>query len=201
MIPKRLHLYLALMRFDKPIGTLLLLWPTLWGLWLAFDGVPPANVFWPFLLGVFIMRSAGCVINDYADREIDPLVERTKTRPLASGELKPRDALTLFLVLCLVALLLLLCLPRSVWPWSIPALAITVAYPFMKRFIHYPLQLLVLVGILGACQSLPKERYYQNENTIKTENTLKKIQWRGIFTKHQICEVNNQKRTMLLTLI
>lgn len=126
------------MRFDKPIGSLLLLWPTLWGLWLAFDGVPPSKVLWVFLLGVFVMRSAGCVINDFADRKIDPLVERTKERPLASGALSSKEAIVLFLVLCFIALALLLCLPKPVWPWSIPALITTIAYPFMKRFIQAP---------------------------------------------------------------
>ena len=126
------------MRFDKPIGTLLLLWPTLWGLWLAFDGVPPSNIFWIFLLGVFVMRSAGCVINDFADRNIDPLVERTRERPLASGALTSKHALSLFVCLCFAALLLLLGLPKSVWPWSLPALGVTIVYPFMKRFIQAP---------------------------------------------------------------
>ena len=130
--------YLILMRFDKPIGTLLLLWPTLWALWVAFEGVPPATIFWVFVLGVFVMRSAGCVVNDLADRKIDPLVERTQERPLASGALKASDALKLFIVLCLVALGLLLCLPKSVWPWSVPALIVTIIYPFMKRYIQAP---------------------------------------------------------------
>ena len=130
--------YLILMRVDKPIGTLLLLWPTLWALWVAFDGVPPATIFWVFVLGVFVMRSAGCVVNDLADRKIDPLVERTQERPLASGALKASDALKLFIVLCLVALGLLLCLPKSVWPWSVPALIVTIIYPFMKRYIQAP---------------------------------------------------------------
>ena len=130
--------YLILMRVDKPIGTLLLLWPTLWALWVAFGGVPPATIFWVFVLGVFVMRSAGCVINDLADRKIDPLVERTQERPLASGVLKSIDALKLFVVLCLVALGLLLCLPKSVWPWSVPALIVTIIYPFMKRYIQAP---------------------------------------------------------------
>ena len=130
--------YLILMRVDKPIGTLLLLWPTLWALWVAFDGVPPATIFWVFVLGVFVMRSAGCVINDLADRKIDPLVERTQERPLASGALKASDALKLFVVLCLVALALLLCLPKNVWPWSVPALIVTIIYPFMKRYIQAP---------------------------------------------------------------
>ncbi len=137
MIDKIPH-YLALMRFDRPIGTLLLLWPTLWSLWLANDGAPAPLVFWVFVLGVFIMRSAGCVINDYADRDIDPLVERTQDRPLAAGHLKAKDALLLFAFLGVVALVLLFCLPSRVWPWAVPAMLVTIIYPFMKRFIQAP---------------------------------------------------------------
>ncbi len=130
--------YLALMRFDKPIGWLLLLWPTWCALWIASEGDPSARLFWIFTIGVIVMRSAGCVINDYADKDFDPLVERTNSRPLASGALNAKQALRLFFVLCLLALLLLLLLPMRVWPWSIPALAVTIIYPFMKRFIQAP---------------------------------------------------------------
>lgn len=130
--------YLALMRVDKPIGWLLLLWPTLWALWVASDGVPSPLYLWVFTLGVIVMRSAGCVINDYADREFDPLVERTRLRPLAAGLVTPKQALGLFLILCFCAVLLLVLLPTRVWPWSIPAVGITIAYPFMKRFIQAP---------------------------------------------------------------
>ena len=130
--------YLALMRMDKPIGSFLLLWPTLWALWICYDGSPPAKLVWLFTLGVLIMRSAGCVINDYADRDIDGDVERTQMRPLASGALKPTQALGLFLVLGVLALLVLVMLPMRVWPWSIPAAALTIVYPFMKRFIQAP---------------------------------------------------------------
>lgn len=137
MIRKLPH-FLALMRFDKPIGSLLLLWPTLWALWVAYPNSPPPYVFWVFLLGVFVMRSAGCVINDLIDRDIDPLVERTNQRPLAAGDLQPRDAIALFLLLGGLALLLLFCLPSSVWWWSIPAMLITIVYPFMKRLIQAP---------------------------------------------------------------
>ena len=129
---------MALMRMEKPIGWLLLLWPTLWALWVASDGEPSAHFIWVFTLGVIVMRSAGCVINDYADREFDPLVERTKQRPIAAGFIKPKEALILFGLLCLVALLLLVLLPTRVWPWSIPAVLVTIAYPFMKRFIQAP---------------------------------------------------------------
>ena len=130
--------YLALMRFEKPIGWLLLLWPTLWALWIAGNGAPDAMTVWVFIFGVIVMRSAGCVINDYADREFDPLVERNKQRPIAAGLVKPKEALILFVILCLLALGLLMLLPVRVWPWSIPAVLITIAYPFMKRFIQTP---------------------------------------------------------------
>ncbi len=130
--------YLKLMRFDKPIGSLLLLWPTLWALWLATEGQPSPTLFWVFVLGVFVMRSAGCVINDYADKDFDPLVERTQQRPLAAGDLTPKQALLLFAVLGLIAIGLLLCLPSRVWPWAVPAAAVTIIYPFMKRFIQAP---------------------------------------------------------------
>ena len=136
--------YLALMRFDKPIGWLLLMWPTLWALWAATNGQPGAELFWIFVFGVIVMRSAGCVINDIADRNIDPLVERTKSRPLAAGNLTTRQAVGLFILLCLIALVLLLQLPMRVWPWSVPALAITIVYPFMKRFIQAPQMVLGL---------------------------------------------------------
>jgi len=130
--------YLSLMRMEKPIGWLLLLWPTLWALWVASNGEPHGIIVWVFVFGVVVMRSAGCVINDFADRDFDPLVERTKQRPIAAGLIKPKQALILFAVLCLFALLLLSMLPPRVWPWSIPAVLITIAYPFMKRFIQTP---------------------------------------------------------------
>jgi 4-hydroxybenzoate polyprenyltransferase len=137
-ISRRASDYLVLMRFEKPIGTFLLMWPTLWALWLANDGSPHASLVWVFVFGVFVMRSAGCVINDYADRDIDPKVARTEQRPLASGRVSTKEALGLFGCLCLIALLLLLQLPAAVWPWSIPALTLTIIYPFMKRFMQAP---------------------------------------------------------------
>ena len=130
--------YLALMRMERPIGWLLLLWPTLWALWVAGDGAPDAQFVWIFTFGVIVMRSAGCVINDYADREFDPKVERTKQRPIAAGFIQPKQAISLFVILCCIALFLLVLLPSRVWPWSIPAVLITIAYPFMKRFIQTP---------------------------------------------------------------
>ena len=130
--------YLQLMRFDKPIGSLLLLWPTLWAVWLASDGNPSGSLVWIFVFGVFVMRSAGCVINDFADRKVDPLVERTEQRPLASGSLSATQALSLFILLSLLALAVLFSLPKAVWPWSIPAMIFTIIYPFMKRFFQAP---------------------------------------------------------------
>ena len=130
--------HLALIRFEKPIGSLLLMWPTLWALWLANNGSPPASLVWVFVFGVIVMRSAGCVINDYADRDIDPKIARTEQRPLASGRVSTKEALGLFGCLWLIALLLLLQLPAAVWPWSIPALTLTIIYPFMKRFMQAP---------------------------------------------------------------
>lgn len=130
--------FLQLMRLDKPVGGLLLLWPTLGALWVAGTGNPSAETVWIFTLGVFVMRSAGCVINDWADRDIDPKVERTETRPLASGKLSGAQALGLFALLCVIALVLLIQLPARVWPWSLPALLLTIAYPFMKRIMQAP---------------------------------------------------------------
>lgn len=137
-ISTKISNYLILMRMDKPIGILLLLWPTLWALWVVSSGQPSAKYLWVFTLGVIVMRSAGCVINDYADREYDPLVKRTKQRPIAAGFVKPKEALVLFVVLSLFGLVLLVMLPMRVWPWSLLAIALTIIYPFMKRFFQAP---------------------------------------------------------------
>ena len=134
----RLQAYAQLIRFDRPIGTLLLLWPTLWALWIAADGIPDPTVLVVFCLGVFLMRSAGCAINDYADREIDPHVERTRDRPLAAGRISPAEALGVFVVLSLLAFSLLIFL-NDVTRWmSVGALLLAASYPFMKRFHHLP---------------------------------------------------------------
>lgn len=126
------------MRFDRPIGILLLLWPTLWGLWLAADGVPRWDVLAIFVAGVVLMRAAGCVINDYADRHIDGHVKRTKDRPIASGRVSPREALILFGVLVLVAFVLVL-FTNSFTVWlSFGGVALAACYPFMKRYTHLP---------------------------------------------------------------
>ena len=102
-IQERLYQYYLLTRLHKPIGILLLLWPTLWALWIAAGGVPDLHILFVFVLGVALMRSAGCVINDYADRKFDPHVARTRERPIAAGKVGPREALILFAVLCLIA--------------------------------------------------------------------------------------------------
>jgi len=135
---KRLELYLRLMRADKPIGSFLLLWPTLWALWLAGEGRPDGGIVLIFLAGVFVMRSAGCVINDYADREFDPHVARTRERPLAAGLVTPGEALGLFFVLCFVALVLVLQLNALTRWLSLVAVFLAASYPFMKRLTQLP---------------------------------------------------------------
>lgn len=130
--------WLALMRFDRPVGSLLLLWPTLAALWVAAKGVPPVALIAVFTLGVFIMRAAGCVINDLADRRFDPLVARTRNRPLATGAISVRGALVLFAGLCLAALALLAWLNAAARWLAVAGLAISVLYPFTKRWTHLP---------------------------------------------------------------
>jgi len=137
-LKQRLDLYERLMRLDKPIGILLLLWPTLWALWIAGAGQPPAMLVWIFVLGTVLMRSAGCVINDYADRDFDPHVERTKERPLAARTVSPREALGLVAVLVICSALLILPLSRLVWALAGVALFLAVSYPFTKRFFAIP---------------------------------------------------------------
>ena len=137
-IARRLDAYERLVRLDKPIGALLLLWPTLWALWLAAAGRPHLGVVLVFILGTLLMRSAGCAINDYADREFDPHVERTRSRPLAAGEIAPREALVVAGVLAAAAFALVLFLNRFAILLSFVGLAIAVAYPFTKRFFALP---------------------------------------------------------------
>ena len=134
----QLRNYGKLMRVDKPIGIWLLLWPTLWALWLAGEGHPNQDWFVVFIIGVFVMRSAGCVLNDYVDRNIDPYIERTRTRPIASGAVAPMEALTLFAALSLIAIGLATLLPRPAQLLAIVAAGLTVAYPFVKRFVAIP---------------------------------------------------------------
>lgn len=135
---RRWPYYGQLMRLDKPIGIYLLLWPTLWALWIAGEGVPNLLVLFVFVAGVVLMRSAGCVINDFADRKIDPQVARTRLRPLAAGQVTPREALLLFVGLCLVAFLLVLLMNALTIQLSFVAVALAAVYPFMKRYTYYP---------------------------------------------------------------
>lgn len=137
-LKQRLDLYEKLMRLDKPIGTLLLLWPTLWALWIATGGQPHWMLVWIFALGTLLMRSAGCVINDYADRDFDPHVERTKDRPLAARTVSIREALILAGVLILCAFLLVLPIFREVWQLALIAVFLAASYPFTKRFFFLP---------------------------------------------------------------
>ncbi|HFC8822507.1 4-hydroxybenzoate octaprenyltransferase [Neisseria sp. RH3002v2f] len=134
----RLDVYIRLMRADKPIGTLLLLWPTYWALWLASDGIPDWTVLAAFTIGTFLMRSAGCVINDFADRDFDGAVERTKNRPFAQGRVGKKEALLLTAFLCLLAALCLIPLNHLTWLMSLPALFLALTYPFTKRFFPIP---------------------------------------------------------------
>ena len=137
-LSERLSVYERLMRLDKPIGTLLLLWPTLWAQWLATRGQLIWPVLWIFVLGVVLMRSAGCIVNDYADRNFDPHVARTRARPLATGEISAREALLLAAGLSLLAFLLILPLNRMVWELSLVALFLAASYPYTKRFFALP---------------------------------------------------------------
>lgn len=134
----RVRDYGLLMRLDKPIGVLLLLWPTLWAVWLAGDGHPSLKYIVVFVLGVEIMRAAGCIINDFADRRIDPYVQRTRQRPLATGRVSVAEAMTLFVALCLLAFALALQLNGLAIALSLPAVAVAVAYPFSKRVTYLP---------------------------------------------------------------
>ncbi len=135
---QRLRGYMLLMRMDRPIGTMLLLWPTLWALWIAGEGRPDWWVAVVFVVGVFLMRSAGCVINDYADREFDPFVERTRNRPLAVGMVSPKEALLLFVVLSAMAFALVLTLNTLTIMLSFVGAALAASYPFMKRLTYLP---------------------------------------------------------------
>jgi 4-hydroxybenzoate polyprenyltransferase len=130
--------YARLMRLDRPVGIWLLLWPALWALWLAGAGRPDPVLFVVFVLGVVVMRSAGCVINDYADRDLDPHVQRTRDRPLAAGSVSPAEALTLFVALALAAIALALLLNPLAQALAVVGGLLTVVYPFTKRFFEAP---------------------------------------------------------------
>ncbi len=135
---QRLGHYVRLMRVDRPIGTFLLLWPTLWALWLAGEGHPDAKVFTVFVIGVFVMRAAGCVINDFADRNIDGHVKRTRERPLATGAIRPWEALLLFALLGLTAFGLVLTMNTLTIKLAFVGIFLAASYPFMKRYTYLP---------------------------------------------------------------
>jgi 4-hydroxybenzoate polyprenyltransferase len=134
----RLDAYEKLVRLDRPIGILLLLWPTLWGLWLAANGVPPLAILWLFVLGTVVMRSAGCAVNDFADRRYDAEVERTRGRPLAAGLIAPWEALAVAGVLALAAFAIVLQMNALTVRLSVAALLVAAIYPFLKRFFWMP---------------------------------------------------------------
>lgn len=165
-IKERAYQYYLLTRLHKPIGIFLLLWPTLWALWVAAEGFPDWPVFIVFVLGVVLMRSAGCVINDFADRKLDPQVSRTRERPIATGKVKPREALILFVVLCLVAFALVLTMNQMTVYLSFGGVALAFIYPFMKRYTHLPQVVLgmafawaVPMAFAAQTESLPKEAW------------------------------------------
>jgi 4-hydroxybenzoate polyprenyltransferase len=137
-VRQRLGAYARLIRLNRPIGSLLLMWPMLWALWVAGHGHPDGYVLLVFVAGVFLMRSAGCAINDFADRDFDPHVERTRQRPLAAGEIQPWEALVVAMVLCLVAFALVLTMNRLTIDLSFVAVALAAVYPFTKRWTHWP---------------------------------------------------------------
>ena len=155
-----MNAYIRLMRLDKPIGSLLLLWPTYWALFLSADGLPDLDLLIIFTLGVVLMRSAGCVINDYADRDIDKHVKRTQKRPITSGEISSKSALTLFVILILLALILVLQTNILTIQLSFIAAGLAIIYPFTKRWTNLP-QL-----VLGAAfaMSIPMAYAAQTSN-------------------------------------
>lgn len=136
--PSKVSALLSLIRWDRPIGTLLLLWPTLWALWIAAEGIPDTKLLVIFGLGTLFMRSAGCIINDLADRHLDGSVERTKNRPLVTGDVTVIEALAFFGVLCLCAFGLVLMTNLQTIVLSVPALLLASCYPLMKRYTHLP---------------------------------------------------------------
>lgn len=137
-IVARIEAYGRLIRLDRPVGAFLLLWPTLFAMWLASGGVPPGNVLLVFVAGTFLMRSAGCALNDYADRRVDPLVKRTRNRPLAAREIKPWEALVVAAVLTAAAAWLVLTLPARVVACAVLGALAAAFYPFAKRLMSAP---------------------------------------------------------------
>lgn len=137
-VTPRLREYIRLTRLDRPIGIYLLLWPMLWAIWISGDGRPEPLVLVVFIAGTVLMRSAGCAINDYADRHFDPHVERTKQRPLAAGTITPKEALAIFVTLSLIAFVLVLLMNRLTILLAVPAALLAGSYPFMKRYTYLP---------------------------------------------------------------
>lgn len=166
-MPNRLILFIQLTRLNRPIGWLLVLWPTLWALWLASDGVPRPDLLVIFTLGAIVMRSAGCIINDIADRNFDGHVERTKDRPLAQGKLSLREAWAGFAILIFIAVILVLLTNKLTMLLALGAVLLTAVYPFMKRYTHLP-QL-----VLGAAfaWSIPMA-FASVQNTVPAEAWL-----------------------------
>ena len=138
LLLSKIDAYFRLMRFDKPVGILLLLWPTWISLFFAAKGIPPINILVIFTLGVIVMRSAGCVINDYADKDFDKHVQRTKDRPITSNRVSPREALILFAVLLFTAFILVLQTNKETILLSFVGVALAIIYPFSKRYTHFP---------------------------------------------------------------
>lgn len=163
----RLRLYFQLIRLDKPIGILLLLWPTLWALWMASDGMPDWCILAIFTLGTVLMRSAGCAVNDYADRDFDKHVKRTVDRPITSGKIRPREALIVAAVLALLAFMLILPLNALTKQLSIAAVIIAASYPYFKRFFAIPQAYLgiafgfgIPMGFAAVQNSVPAEAWW-----------------------------------------
>lgn len=157
---EKLRDYALLMRLDRPIGIWLLLWPTLWALWFAADGVPSVHVLAVFVLGTALMRSAGCAINDFADREFDPHVARTKQRPVASGRVSPSEAVRLFVAVSLIAFGLLTSLKNTLaLALSVPAALLAALYPFTKRWISMPQAVLGVAFSWGIPMAYAAARY------------------------------------------
>ncbi len=158
--------YFQLMRINRPIGILLLLWPTLTALWIAADGVPPLKILTVFILGVILMRSAGCVINDWADRDFDGKVRRTENRPLVTGIIPSRHALLVFIALAIFAFSLVLLLNRETIMLSVGGLILAFIYPFMKRYTYYPQVVLgaafswgIVMAFMAVNKTIPDEAW------------------------------------------
>ena len=166
-VVSQLRNYGKLMRIDKPIGIWLLLWPTLWALWLAGEGTPNQGLFVVFVLGVVVMRSAGCVLNDFVDRKIDPYVERTRNRPLATGAVAPFEALTLFVALGLIAVGLATMLNKQAQLLAVIGAGLTVAYPFIKRYVSIP------QFVLGAAFGWAAPMAFAAQTMVDREDDLK----------------------------